>query len=105
MGRTERFSYSFKGCREGPDWYLAEVSDPASEEDMEMVKKDPIWGNGKRSSIYAVKENEDAPDERAFLLICFVFTSDFYGADTWYRFDPDGGITKFDFDLPHLDGP
>lgn len=152
-----------------PDWYLAEVGEPASEEDMEMVRKDPVWDNGKGNSIYAegrifeswgstynhadaapswreklrvtheisarhdsspdspftyicraadpmngkwfeyigdiyaVKENEDTPDERASLLVYFVFTSDFYGVDTWYRFAPDGELTTFVSELKHLD--
>lgn len=152
-----------------PDWYLAEVRETASEEDIEMVRKDPIWDNGKGRSIYAegrifeswgstydhadaapswreklrvtheisarhdsspnspftyicraadpmngkwfeyigdiyaVKENEDTPDERASLLVYFVFTSDFYGVDTWYRFAPDGELTTFVSELKHLD--
>ena len=152
-----------------PDWYLAEVGEPAEKEEVEIVRKDLLlgerdgrvtvakgnifasWGNiyaytgfipswrdklritheisAKRNSkrdkpftyicraadpingkwfeyigdIYAVKEMDIVPDESASLLIYFVFSSDFYGVDTWYRFDPDGGITTFVSDLINLD--
>ena len=150
-----------------PDWCLAEISEPADKEEVDMVRKDLVlgqgdekvagtkksifasWGNtynftgyiplwrdklritheisAKHNSnrdkpftyicrasdpmngkwfeyigdIYVVKENDAVPDESASLLIYFVFTSDFCGADTWYRFDPDGKIATFVSDLLH----
>lgn len=152
-----------------PDWYLAEVREPADKDDVEMVRKDlaPVngtetvtgtkesilasWGNlytfagnipqwrdklritheisakhnfkcdmpftyicraadpmnGKWfeyiGDIYAVKERDTVPDESASLLIYLAFSSDFYGVDTWYRFDPDGKIATFGSELLHLD--
>lgn len=152
-----------------PDWFLAEVGEPADKEDVEMVRKDLVsgkrdgevagaknsvfasWGNiyayagttpswrdklrityelsAKHNSscdkpftyicraadplngkwfeyigdIYAVKERDTAPDESASLLIYFVFTSDCYGVDTWYRFEPGGEITTFVSALLNLD--
>lgn len=152
-----------------PDWYLAEVREPADKDDVEMVRKDlalgkrdekaagekrsifaswgnlsvfadhiPLWRdklritheisaklnsnrdmpftyicraadpmNGKWfeyiGDIYAVKERDTVPDESASLLIYLAFSSDFYGVDTWYRFDPEGAITTFVSDLLHLD--
>lgn len=66
---------------------------------------DPI--NGKWfeyiGDIYAVKERDTVPDENASLLVYFVFTSDFYGVDTWYRFDSEGKITTFVSKLIDLD--
>ena len=137
-----------------PDWYLAEVRKPAEKKEVEMVRKDLVFGkgdgrgfgargnifagwgnintcvghlpawrdklritheisarynsnpdksftyicraadpmNGKWfeyiGDIYVVKERTTDPDESASLLIYFVFISDFYGVDTWYKFDP-----------------
>lgn len=53
--------------------------------------------------IYVVKERATDLDKSASLLIYFVFTSDFYGVDTWYKFEPDGEITTFVSDLLNLD--
>ena len=44
---------------------------------------------------YAVKERDTVPDKGVYLLIYSVFTSDFYGVDKWYRFEPGGEITTF----------
>lgn len=143
------------------EWYLAEVGEPADKEDVRLVRKNLLLGEGGRKDteakgnifaswgniytytgyipswrdnlrftheisarhhstqdksytyicraadpingkwfeyigdIYAVKERDTVPDESASLLIYFVFTSDFYGVDTWYKLDPDGKITRF----------
>lgn len=46
--------------------------------------------------IYTVKENESIPDEYASLLVYTHFSGDSFGADTWYKLDPTGKITKLD---------
>ncbi len=72
--------------------YICRAADPVNGKWFEYI-----------GDIYAVKERDNVPDEYASLLIYFVFTSDFYGVDTWYRFAPDGEITTFVSDLLHLD--
>lgn len=72
--------------------YICRAADPMNGKWFEYI-----------GDIYAVKERETVPDESASLLIYFVFASDFYGVDTWYRIDPEGKITTFVSDLINLD--
>lgn len=44
-------------------------------------------------AICTVKENADAADEHASLLVLNTFMGDSHDADTWYKLDPDGTMT------------
>ncbi len=72
--------------------YICRAADPMNGKWFEYI-----------GDIYVVKERATDPDESASLLIYFAFTSDFYGVDTWYKFEPDGEITTFVSDLLNLD--
>ncbi len=91
---THEVSARHASSPDGAFTYICRAADPMNGRWFEYI-----------GDIYAVKETEDIPDECASLLVYFVFTSDFYGVDTWYRFEPDGGITKYVSDLLDLDGP
>ncbi len=90
---THEVSARHASAPDGAFTYICRAADPMNGRWFEYI-----------GDIYAVKETEDIPDECASLLVYFVFTSDFYGVDTWYRFGPDGEITKYVSDLLDLDG-
>ncbi len=90
---THEVSARHASSPDGAFTYICRAADPMNGRWFEYI-----------GDIYAVKENEDIPDECASLLIYSAFTSDFYGVDTWYRFEPDGEIIKYVSDLPDLDG-
>ncbi len=46
--------------------------------------------------IFAVKENELTSDEYASLLVYSHYEGSCFGADTWYKLDPDGRVTKLE---------
>lgn len=91
---THEISARHDSSPDGAFTYICRAADPMNGRWFEYI-----------GDIYAVKEKEDIPDEFASLLIYFAFTSDFYGVDTWYRFEPDDKITKYVSDLLDLDGP
>ncbi len=81
---THEISAKHNSNRDMPFTYICRASDPVNGKWFEYI-----------GDIYAVKERDTVPDEKASLLIYFVFTSDFYGVDTWYQFDSDGNERSF----------
>lgn len=81
---THEISAKYNFNHDMPFTYICRASDPVNGRWFEYI-----------GDIYAVKERDTVPDEKASLLIYFVFTSDFYGVDTWYQFDPDGNVRSF----------
>lgn len=81
---THEISAKYNFNHDMPFTYICRASDPVNGKWFEYI-----------GDIYAVKERDTVPDENASLLIYFVFTSDFYGVDTWYQFDPDGNVRSF----------
>lgn len=79
---TQEISARHNSNPDKPFTYICRASNPINGTWYEYI-----------GDIYTVKENDNVPDSGASLLIYFVFISDLYGIDTWYRFDPDGGIT------------
>ncbi len=91
---THEISAKHNSDRDKQSTYICRAADPVNGKWFEYI-----------GDIYAIKERETVSDESASLLIYFVFTSDFYGVDTWYRFAPDGRISTFVSDLIHPERP
>lgn len=89
---THEISARHNSDRNMPFTYICRAADPMNGKWFEYI-----------GDIYAVKARDTVPDESASLLIYLAFSSDFYGVDTWYRFDPEGEITTFVSELLHLD--
>lgn len=75
---THEISAKHNSNRDMPFTYICRAADPMNGKWFEYI-----------GDIYAVKERNAVSDENASLLIYLAFTSDFYGVDTWYRFDPE----------------
>ena len=89
---THEISARYNSNPDRPFTYICRAADPMNGKWFEYI-----------GDIYVVKERAADPDESASLLIHFAFTSDFYGVDTWYKFESDGEITTFVSDLLNLD--
>lgn len=89
---THEISAKHNSNRDMPFTYICRAADPMNGKWFEYI-----------GDIYAVKERDTVSDESASLLIYLAFSSDFYGVDTWYRFDPAGKIATFSSELLHLD--
>lgn len=90
-------------CRELPEelHVMHEISakhnDSASEEYIKICgAEQPREANRIEyiGDIYAVKENEDLPDEYASLLVYSHYSGSSYGIDTWYKLAPTGKKSK-----------